>query len=141
MMTHGVTMNRKGAILVFVLLIILVVVMLANAALSIVNSQGRFTHHEVSRIRAFYACEGARNIAFERIRGGNTNSFSICPDAAACAVAPVMPDQLIDPDIPFRVDVTVGAQGSAPAALGGAGGLGGQVRQLTITATYTYTAP
>jgi len=138
MRSEGVTMNRKGAMLVFVMLIILVLVILANATLSVMNSQGRLTHHVVSRVRAYYACEGARNIAFERLMAGNTNSFSICPDAATCAAAPVLAEQIIDggpQGIPYRVDVIVGAAGSAPGPLGGGAG---PVRQLTISATYTY---
>jgi hypothetical protein len=136
-------MNRKGIILPLVLLIIMVVVVLANVAVSIMNNQNRFTHHQVSRIRAYYASQAAMNLAFERMRGGNFASFSLCPSAGACG-APSGGNAIIDAGdgtnpnpIPYRVDVNIGGAGTAPATLGGAGGLGGTVRPVTISVNYT----
>ena len=122
-------MDRKGAALALVLLIIMVVVILSNVALSIMNSQNRLTHHQVSRLRAYYAAQGAMNLAFERLRAGTTTSFSLCPSIAACNVpiAPLGGNAIIDVDIPFRVDVTVGAAGTS---------IDGTGRQLTITTDY-----
>jgi Tfp pilus assembly protein PilX len=123
-------MNHKGVALALVLLVILVVVILSNVALSIMNSQNRLTQHQVSRLRAYYASQGAMNLAFERLRANNTASFSLCPTAAACNTPgpPLGGNAVIDVDIPFRVDVTVGAAGSSIDGIG---------RQLTITTDYT----
>ncbi|MDD4907743.1 MAG: hypothetical protein PHJ00_01615 [Candidatus Omnitrophica bacterium] len=123
-------MNHKGVALALVLLVILVVVILCNVALSIMNSQNRLTHHQVSRLRAYYASQGAMNLAFERLRANNTASFSLCPTVAACNTPgpPLGGNAVIDADIPFRVDVTVGAAGSSIDGIG---------RQLTITTDYT----
>ncbi len=123
-------MDRKGAALALVLLIVVVVVILANVAMAIMSSQNRFTHHQVNRLRAYYAAQGAMNIAFERLRGGVTDSFSHCPTIAACNTPgpPLGGNSVIDADIPFRVDVTVGAAGTS---------IDGTGRQITITTDYT----
>jgi Tfp pilus assembly protein PilX len=110
-------MDRKGAALALVLLVVMVVVILANVALSIMNSQSRITHHQVRRLQAYYAAQGAMNVAFDRLRAGNTADFSMCPNAGACA-APFGGNAVLDPDLPFRVDVTIGNAGSSIDGVG-----------------------
>ena len=112
--------NDKGIILLMVLLVIFVVVALANVILMQITSQSRLTHHQVSRIQAYYAAQAGMNYALENLRNGNTGNFSLC-NSAACTYN--------DPDIPYRVDVTIGAPGS---------GISG-TRRIDIRATYTYT--
>jgi len=72
-----------------VLGMLLVVVTLANAILTIISSQSRFTHHQVSRIQAYYAAMAGVNYTFEMLRtaawvydpliGANS-----CPSPAGC---------------------------------------------------------
>jgi Tfp pilus assembly protein PilX len=60
--------NNKGIVLFIVLMTFLIVVILANIMLGIMSSQSRLTHHQVSRIQAYYADYGAMNYAFDKIR-------------------------------------------------------------------------
>jgi len=54
-----------------VLATIMIVVILANIVLNIVLSQTRLTHHQVSRIQAYYAGLAGMNYALEQLRTGN----------------------------------------------------------------------
>jgi len=100
---------------------IFIVTILGTVILAIITSQSRLMHHQVSRIQASYAAQAGMNLAFERLRNGNTGNFSLCN--TGCTYD--------DSDIPYRVDVTIGAPGS---------GISG-TRQIDIRATYTYTNP
>lgn len=112
-------LNEKGVVLYLVLGILLVVVVLANVILAIISSQSRLTHHQVSRIQAYYATQAAMNLTFENLRTGvwATGSYTLCN--SGCTVN--------DPDIPFRVSINI----SDPAANG--------VRTINLTSNYTYT--
>lgn len=50
---------------------LLVVVILANVILSTILSQSRLTHHQISRIQAYYAAMAGMNYALEQLRLGN----------------------------------------------------------------------
>lgn len=110
--------DKRGFILFIVLSTVLIVAMLAGVILSMISSQSRLTHHQVSRIQAYYAAKAGMNLAFERLRTGTIDNFSLCK--SGCTYN--------DADIPYRVDVTIGALGS---------GISG-TRQIDIRATYTY---
>jgi len=62
--------KQKGIVLVLVLATILIVVLLGIAVLNIISSQSRLTHHQLSRIQAYYANRAAINYAIERLRIG-----------------------------------------------------------------------
>ncbi len=63
--------NRDKATALFLVLAVLFVVLaLANMILSFMHSQSRLTHHEVSRIQAYYAAQAAMNYALEQLRTG-----------------------------------------------------------------------
>lgn len=64
-------MKNKSAVLFLVLVVLLIVVILANILLGIVSSQSRLTHHQVSRIQAYYASMGGMNYAFDMLRRGD----------------------------------------------------------------------
>lgn len=70
--------DKKGVALFMVLATILIVVVLANVVLNIAASQSRLTHHEVSRIQAYYAAQAGMVYALEKLRNGTWNSGS-CP--------------------------------------------------------------
>ena len=59
--------QKQGAILLMVLGTILVVVILASVILSIILSHSRLTHHQVSRIQAYYAAQAGVNLAIENL--------------------------------------------------------------------------
>jgi len=68
--------------------ILLVVVVLANVILAIISSQARLTHHQVSRIQAYYAAQAGMNYALDQLRTGDwtftpTNS---CPSPDGCSL-------------------------------------------------------
>ena len=72
-----------------VLATLMVVVVLANVVLTIIASQSRLTHHQVSRIQAYYASMAGINYATEMLRlgpavgGWDANS---CPANTPCSV-------------------------------------------------------
>jgi Tfp pilus assembly protein PilX len=112
---------NKGVALLLVLMVILVAVIIANISLTFILSQSRLTHHEISRIQAYYACQAGVNYALEKLRTGDwsTGSYSLC--SSGCTVN--------DGDIPYRVDITIGDTGSGI----------NNTRRISATATYTYT--
>ena len=112
--------NIKGIAISLVLGTLLVVVILANVILSIILSQSRLTHHQVSRIQAYYAAQAGMNLAFEQLRTGNwsTGNYTLC-SSANCS--------FIDPNITFPVNMSI----SLPDANG--------TRTINVTANYTYT--
>jgi Tfp pilus assembly protein PilX len=60
----------KGVVLLMLLGIILIVTILANVILNVILNQGRLTHHQVSRTRAYYAGLAGINLALENLRTG-----------------------------------------------------------------------
>lgn len=93
----SINLNKKGVVLFMVLGTLLVVIILANVVLAIISSQSRLTHHQVSRIQAYYAAQAGMNLALENLRTGTwtfspTNS---CPDTTPCIVT--------DSDFPVSV--------------------------------------
>lgn len=76
-------LNKKGTALLMVLATLLVVVALANVILLIISSQSRLTHHQISRIQAYYAAQAGMNYALEQLRTGSWTAGS-CPSPAGC---------------------------------------------------------
>ena len=64
--------SNKGIALLTVLVVLLVVVALAEGILQIMLNQSRLTHHNVSRIQAYYAAMAGMKLAYENLR---TNSW------------------------------------------------------------------
>jgi len=62
--------GNKGVVLFIVLMTLFIVVILANIMLQIMSSQSRLTHHQLSRMQAYYAGFGAGNYAYDKIRRG-----------------------------------------------------------------------
>lgn len=63
-------MNKKGIVLFMVLATIFIVILLANILINIITSRSRLTHHQVSRIQAYYASMAGINYALENLRTG-----------------------------------------------------------------------
>jgi Tfp pilus assembly protein PilX len=126
----------KGVALFIVLGSIIIVISLASVILTIVSSQSRFTHHQVSRIQAYYADLAGVNYAIEKLRLANDNTCwpatgtytrRIC--RSGCSGCNINEGDL--PNSVSQVDITVGQPGA---------GISG-TRQISATATYTYTLP
>ncbi|MDD4980862.1 MAG: hypothetical protein PHC54_06335 [Candidatus Omnitrophica bacterium] len=122
--------KKRGVVLFLVLATVLVAVILANIILSFVLSQYKLTHHQTSRIRAYYAALAGMNLARENIRLGTSGwvpaagsvTKTLC--SSGCDV--------IDNDIPYKVSITIGAPGTSIDRIG---------RKISIKTTYTYAAP
>jgi Tfp pilus assembly protein PilX len=116
--------NKKGILLFIVLMTIFVVIILGSIVLSIMSSQSRLTHHQLSRIQAYYAAMAGINLAYERLRNGNDANWppppagrcytrTICRNVTAapgCGAAGV----IIDPAFPasiLNIVITVADRG------------------------------
>jgi len=111
------SLNKKGIILYLVLGTIMIVVVLANIVLTVILSQSRLTHHQVSRIQAYYAGLAGMNYAFEQLRLGNwqTGTYELNDSS----FPPIIRRQ------PLRISI------SNPNSQG--------IRTINITVNYTYT--
>ena len=125
--------DSKGVVLFIVLGLILVVVVLAAVILSIISSQSRLTHHQVSRIKAYYAGKGMMNYASDMLRKG---TWSLPPTGSlyygchkGCIDSVIenydIPD---DADIPYKIQITIHPDNTGP---------GGVTAQLDIKTDYT----
>jgi len=123
-------MNSRGMALAMVLGTLLVVVILANVILAIISSQTRLTHHQVSRIQAYYAAQAGINYALEKLRLGNDPDWplrggysrKLC--RSSCDIN--------DPDLPAsikEVNIIVGEPGSGIS----------NTSTVSATVNYTYT--
>ncbi|MCM8783093.1 MAG: hypothetical protein NC909_01665 [Candidatus Omnitrophica bacterium] len=68
---------KKAVAMVLVLFIIFSVIVVANILLIFFSSQFQLSHHQVSRIQAYYAGMAGINYALEQLRTGNWNSVGI----------------------------------------------------------------
>lgn len=124
---------KKGILLFMVLGMILIIVILAIVILNIISSQSRFTHHQVSRIQAYYAAQAGMNLAIERLRTGVWVSGTDC--VAGCwwtfDGVDFHPASIVGNRVSIVI-VTAGSPGctSPPAPSGGA--------CINSTAEYTY---
>lgn len=131
--------SSKGVVLLIVLGTILIVVVLAAIVLRTVTSQSRLTHHQVSRIKAYYASKGIMNYAQDMLRKGEAaggwdagavTKYACMGDCSGMGVSAYNYTIPTDSDIPFNVLVTIYPQNTA---------LGNTVTQLDIKTQYTYT--
>lgn len=117
-------MHKKGAVLFMVLGTVLIAVILANIILGFILSHYRFTYHQTSRVKAYYAALAGMNLARENLRTGawETGTYTLCK--SNCDVN--------DSDIPYNVTITI----SDPNPVG-TNPVG--IRPIKITTNYTYT--
>ncbi|MCX5697276.1 MAG: hypothetical protein NTU54_04840 [Candidatus Omnitrophica bacterium] len=125
--------NRdKATALFLVLAILFVVVALANMILSFMHSQSRFTHHEVSRIQAYYAAQAAMNYALEKLRTGGWKAGENCTEVSPCHAPGDIPldynNTFYPPSINY-INVTIANQTNSPIT---------GTNQVNITVDYQY---
>lgn len=134
---------EKGVVLLIVLGTVLVISVLTTALLAIIYNQSRLTHHQVSRIKAYYAAIGIMNYAQEQLRKGvwvpNPDGITYkyaCFTAKGCIDA-VTNDYPIadDADIPYKVQVKIFPLGTVDVGWF----TGSGITQIEIKTDYTYT--
>jgi len=127
--------NKKGVALLIVLGMLLIVTSLVAVILSIILSHPRLTHHEASRIQAYYAALAGINYAIEKLRLGDDSNWQAPATGASytrylCNSGCTGPGDINDVDLPnpiVQVVITVtGISGSPPI-------------QINAKAIYTYT--
>jgi len=131
--------NKKGVVLLLVVATILVFVVLSGAILATISNQSRLTHHQVSRIKAYYAGKGIMNYAQDMLRRGTAlggwavdASYRYACHRNCSAWGVSSPNYVIpvDSDIPYNILVTIYPLNQA---------LGNTVTRLDIKTDYTYT--
>jgi Tfp pilus assembly protein PilX len=103
---------RRGVALFIVLGTILIVVILANVVLNIILSQSRLTHHQISRIRAYYAGLAGMNYALEQLRTGAwvySSNYCIGNLAAGHCSGFPPPRVVNDPEMPYEARINIDA--------------------------------
>lgn len=141
--------KKRGVVLFIVLAALMVVIVLANIILSIMSSQSRLTHHEVSRIQAYYASFAGMNLAYDGLRTGNWTMPAVgtsydtylCRAAtsnANCASTPVAPAPAvtIDANIPEVIEMV--RIRVAERTVAGCNEPAGSQVCINATATYTF---
>ncbi|MCX5705542.1 MAG: hypothetical protein NTZ92_05760 [Candidatus Omnitrophica bacterium] len=136
-----------------VLATILIVVILASIIFGLVLSQSRLTHHQVSRIQAYYANQAAINFALENLRTSVWTTAD-CPPPAGCVAALAynpathpatqfvldLANDFSPPNVISNVTITIiPAQSINPPPAACYRNPLDTIACITSTATYTYT--
>jgi len=127
--------NKLGIALYMVLGTIVIITILANIVLRLVSSQSRLTHHQISRIKAYYAAQAGLNYTLELLRLGKVTVPDEGSDPAyvclnGCIDANMMTANMhSDADIPYNVQVAINPANS---------GINTTAR-IEIAVDYTYT--
>ncbi|MDD5691900.1 MAG: hypothetical protein PHP10_01830 [Candidatus Omnitrophica bacterium] len=128
--------KRKGIALFIVLGIIMVVVALTTVILRVTSTQSRLTHHQIERIRAYYADKAGMNLAFYKLRTGawtaptsGTDPRYYCINNKVDAAVTCYEAPYVDTNIPYNVQIAVYPQYSGI----------NQTIKLEIKTSYTYT--
>lgn len=77
--------NKKGILFVMVLAAVIVALTLGAIFLTFFTSESKVTHHQLSRIQAYYVAMAGVNYAFERIWNGSWQP-STCPSPTGCVI-------------------------------------------------------
>ncbi len=124
--------KKSGVALFFVVLTVVVVLVLAVVILTTMSNQSRLTHHQISRIQAYYASIGSINYAMDMLRVGAGSGWTTasCPGPAGCTMPAdaTMPNTIISRKVFF-----------VPAGTGGCNPPGGTGICIQATTDYTYT--
>ncbi|MFA5004806.1 MAG: hypothetical protein WC561_01610 [Candidatus Omnitrophota bacterium] len=124
--------DKRGVALFITLAAVAIVIILANVVLNIMSTQGRLTHHQVSRIQAYYAAQAGMVYTMEMLKSGAwsadaSNIRYACHRSCIDSVAATYTIPT-DADIPYNIQVTIYPLGS---------GISGTTR-LDIKTDYTY---
>lgn len=93
---------KEGTALIFLMATIIMVFVLSGVMASLVLNQTRFSHHEISRVKAYYAALAAMNLARDNLRTGTWtgggSEYTLCNESWCDAY---------DYDIPCPVIITI----------------------------------
>lgn len=132
--------SKKGIALFMVLATLFMVIILGSIMVAIIASQNRLTHHQVSRIQAYYAAMAGVNYAFESLRTGvwplpGAGLFATHTLCSGCT----NPGDINEPDLPSSVqDVVIIIAGPGAPIPGGCNPPAGIPVCINATATFTY---
>jgi len=153
---NNLRLNNKGVVLIIVLATLFVVVLLANIILGLMSSQSRLTHHQVSRIQAYYADWGGVNYAYDKLRkgddpkwlmpaSGSSYTRKICRSDAGCTAPDIVEPNLDKTAVKeaiiavcYRNDPCPPASGSVPAGPACQTPSDAIPVCISVTSTYTY---
>lgn len=94
--------TKEGTALIFLLATIIMVFVLSGVMASLVLNQTRFSHHEISRVRAYYVALAAMNLARDNLRTGvwtgGGSTYTLCNDISCDAY---------DYDMPYQATITI----------------------------------
>lgn len=127
---------QRGVVLLVVLGTIITVMFLAGAVLTVIVNNSRLSHHQIERIKAYYAGKAMMNYTLDEIRTGNwsiddtLNKYACHRDCSGLGVASPDFDISDDPDIRYNVLVTIYPKNKA---------LSNTVTQLDVKTDYIYT--
>ena len=128
--------QKKGVVLLIVLGTLLVVASLATVILSLILSHSRLTHHQTSRIQAYYAAMAGVNYALEQLRTGSWIAGTNCPTGSPCTMAfdsgDFKPSILVSPTNGVLITIT-------PYGSTGCTASPGNTTCVSAKTTYTYT--
>ena len=130
---HIFSNHKKGVVLFIVLGMLLVVASLATVILSLILSHSRLTHHQTSRIQAYYASMAGINYGLEKLR---TGSWTAGTYTMTFADGDFKPSILVNPT--NRVTITI-RQPQSTNPLNPCYNPPGNSACVSTTATYTYT--
>jgi Tfp pilus assembly protein PilX len=122
----GKIFRRRGIALYMVVCMLIVVLALAFVVANLLSSHFRFTHHEVQRIRAYYAAMAGLVVSYDQLRRGDWPTNAGSTHSLFCTGTCEFPDAAI----PFTVDITVGAPGTS---------IDGTGQRIDAAVDYTYT--
>lgn len=135
--------TKKGVALFIVLATVLIVIILGGIILRITLTHSRLTHHQVSRIKAYYAGRAIMNYTLEMLRKGTNGGWVPSPPSGAIKFAcyrhcidvetgtyNILPinNTDVDPDIPYDIQVKIYPMNSA----------GTGKTQIDVTTEYSY---
>ncbi len=138
----GLRFNKKGVVLLIVLGTLLVVVSLATVVLSMMLSHYRLTHHQTSRIQAYYAALAGVNYGLENIRTGGYTLTTSCATTSCCS----SPCTMSFADGDFKPSILVSPANGVLITIIPYGSTGctaspGNTTCVSAKATYTYANP
>jgi hypothetical protein len=128
--------SNKSVAIFLVVVTIIVVLVLATFLLNVMTNQSRLTHHQISRIQAFYACKAGINYTLDKLRLGTSTggwNTASCPSPGGCTYT--------DSDFPSSISskqvvITIIPSGQPGCLTPPAG----SIACISASTTYTYTS-
>lgn len=118
--------SQKGIALYLVLATLFIVFVLGTIILNFMSSQSSLTHHQVSRVQAYYAAQAALNYALDMLRKDPAWQVNTTFQRTMCASGCDIDDEDL-PSVINYITIKVGTYGSGLE----------NTREVTATVNYT----